>query len=282
MDDSISVVSGETIPLNDESFFEVDLKDNELNLSLYEFDDQNEFEDDKEDTLNVFKDFSTRKNSFMFDGLSLLTFLKKWSLDSKCYKIISNIEEQEKLQPGSMYSVFQFNGLDVNNTKRDGNMKRINKKLSHFYADIFQMNKSDDNLTQSIWYFRSLYITLHNSSDGKEKEVIAAVTFDCDHKKENVYIYWIAAAIELSEDETKNSHFKDMNGTYQRIGLCSFLIQAIIKYCAIDSKGNTTIYLQCSTNRSFAVSFYTKNGFHNKGNNMNLIPDSTKSKEMYY
>jgi len=81
------------------------------------------------------------------------------------------------------------------------------------------MNKSDKNLTQSIWFFRSFYITLHNSIDGKEKEVIAAVTFDCDHKKENVYIYWIAAAIELSEDETKNSHFKDMNGTYQRIGL---------------------------------------------------------------
>ena len=102
MDDSISVVSGETIPLNDDSFFEVGLKANQLNLLLYEFDDQNEFEDDKEDTLNVFKDFSTRKNSFLSDGLSLLTFLKKWSLDSKCYKIISNIEEQEKLMPGSM------------------------------------------------------------------------------------------------------------------------------------------------------------------------------------
>ena len=73
-----------------------------------------------------------------------------------------------------------------------------------------------------------------------------------------------------------------MNGTYQRIGLCSFLIQAIIKYCAIDSKGDTTIYLQCSTNRSFAVLFYTKNGFHNKGNNMDLIPSSIKPKERYF
>jgi len=74
----------------------------------------------------------------MFDGLSLITFLKKWSLDLKCYKIISNIEEQEKLKPGSMYSVFQFNGLDVNNTKRDGYMKRINKKLSHFMLIYFK------------------------------------------------------------------------------------------------------------------------------------------------
>ena len=153
MDDSISVVSGETIPLNDDSFFEVGLNPNKLNLSLYEFDDQNEFEEDKEDTLNVFKDFSMRNNKFMFEGLNLLTFLKKWSLDLKCYKIISNIEEQEKRKPGSMYSVFQFNGLDVNNIKRESNMKRINKTLAKFYADIFQMNKADKNLTQSIWFF---------------------------------------------------------------------------------------------------------------------------------
>ena len=218
----------------------------------------------------------------MFDGLSLLTFLKKWSLDLKCYKIISNIEEYEKLKPGSMYSVFQFNGLDVNNKKRDGNMKRINKKLANFYADIFQMNKADENLTQSIWFCWSLYITLHNSADGKEKEVIAAVTFECDHKKENVFIYWIAAAIELSEDESKISYFKDMNGTYQRIGLCSFVIQVIIKCCAIDSKSDTNIYLQCSTNRSFSVSFYTKKGFHIKGNNMDLIPNSIKPKARYF
>ena len=89
----------------------------------------------------------------MFNGLSLLTFLKKWSLNLKCYKIISNIEEQEKVKRGSIYSVFQLNGLDVNMKKRDGNMKRINKKLANFYADIFQMNRADEKLTQSIWFF---------------------------------------------------------------------------------------------------------------------------------
>ena len=157
MEDSISVVSGETIPLNDDSFFEVGLNPNKLNLLLYKFDDQNEFEDDKEDTLNAFKDFSMRNNKFMFNGLSLLTFLKKWSLNLKCYKIISNIEEQEKLKPSSMYSVFQLNGLDVNMKKRDDNMKRINKKLANFYADIFQMNKADENLTQSICFFIIIY-----------------------------------------------------------------------------------------------------------------------------
>ena len=74
MDDTISVVSRETIPLNDDSFFEVGLKPKELNLLLYKLDDQNEFKDDKEDTLNVLKDFSTRNNKFMFNGLRLLTF----------------------------------------------------------------------------------------------------------------------------------------------------------------------------------------------------------------
>ena len=49
-----------------------------------------------------------------------------------------------------------------------------------------------------------------------------------------------------------------------------------------NSKGDTITYLQCSTNRLFAVPFYTKNGFHNKGNNMNLIPDSIKPKEKYF
>ena len=91
MDDTTSVVSGETIPFEDDSFFEVGLNPNKLNLLLYKFDNQNEFEEDKEDTLNVFKDFSTRNNKFIFDGLSLLVFLNKWSLDLKCYKIISNI-----------------------------------------------------------------------------------------------------------------------------------------------------------------------------------------------
>ena len=84
MDKTTSVVSGEIIPFEDDSFFDVVLNPNKLNLLLYKFNNQNEFEDDKEDTLNVFKDFSTRNNKFMFNGLSLLTFLNKSSLDLKC------------------------------------------------------------------------------------------------------------------------------------------------------------------------------------------------------
>ena len=114
------------------------------------------------------------------------------------------------------------------------------------------------------------------------EKVISAVTFDCDKQKGDVYIYWIGTALALSDDESKLPFFDAMNGTFQRIGLSSFLIQAIIKYCSIESEKETTIYLQCSTNRAFAVSFYRKNGFYNKGNNMQLIPESIKPKEKYF
>ena len=270
-----------TIAMEDDSFFNSVLGPDKLNLSLYQFDEKKEFSEDKNNTLRTFKDFSKRTIT-EFTGLSLLSFLKKWSTKLKCYQIISDIENQQNTKARREKSfIFKFNGLDIKSTKRNNVLKATHKKLTNFYAEIFSMSKSDQNLIDSLWSFRTFYITFNNAAEDVEK-IISAVTFDCDKQKGDVYIYWIGTALALSKNETQLPFFDAMNGTFQRIGLSSFLIQAIIKYCSIDSEKETTIYLQCSTNRAFAVSFYRKNGFYNKGNKMQLIPESIKPKEKYF
>ena len=227
MDDNNTISSGGTIPLEDDSFFEFK-SEQELNLSLYNFDNDNEFEEDDVNTLTVFKDFSNREIP-TFTGLSLLTFLNKWSSTLKCTNIISTIEENEKPEGStSTYPMFQFNGFDIKNDKRKNDLRFIHNKLTLFYAAVFTMNKKDDNLMASIWAFRTFYISLHDTVNGKLKEIIAAVTFYCDPKKKFVYLYWIGAAISLSESESKLPSFDTMRDGYQRIGLCTFLIASFI------------------------------------------------------
>ena len=281
MDANNTISSGGTIPLEDDSFFEFQ-SEQELNLSLYNFDNDNKFEEDNVNTLTVFKDFSNRKIT-NFTGLKLLTFLNKWSSTLKCTNIISTIEENEKPEGAtSTHPMFQFNGFDVKSEKRTNDLKSLHNKLTLFYAAVFTMSKNDDNLITSIWAFRTFYISLHDSVNGKLKEIIAAATFYCDPGKQYVYIYWIGAALSLSESESKLPSFDNMKDGYQRIGLCTFLIQAIIKYCSIDNTNKTTIFLQCSTNRGFAVSFYKNNGFTNKPNDIKLIPNEIIPKERYF
>ncbi len=122
--------------------------------------------------------------------------------------------------------IFQFNGLDVKSTKRISAIKATHKKLTNFYAEIFSMSKSDQNLIDSLWSFRTFYITFNNAAKDVEK-ITSAVTFDCDKQKGDVYIYWIGTALALSKDESQLPFFDAMNGTFQRIGLSSSLIQAI-------------------------------------------------------
>lgn len=110
MDDNNTISSGGTIPLEDDSFFEFQ-SEQELNLSLYNFDNDNKFEEDNVNTLTVFKDFSNRKIT-NFTGLKLLTFLNKWSSTLKCTNIISKIEENEKPEGAtSTHPMFQLMDL---------------------------------------------------------------------------------------------------------------------------------------------------------------------------
>ena len=144
--DNDSVKSGGTIAMEDDSFLDMVLVSDELNLSLYQFDEEKEFNEDKYNALRTFKDFSER-TIIEFTGLSLLSFLQKWSTELKCWQIISNIEnEQDTKQRKEKSYSFKFNGFDVKSTKRTNVLRATHKKLANFYAEIFSMSKSDQNL----------------------------------------------------------------------------------------------------------------------------------------
>ena len=162
--DNDSDNSGGTIAMEDDSFFNSVLGPDELNLSLYQFDEKKEFNEDNHNTLRTFILFSKR-TIVEFTGLSLLLFLKKWSTDLKCYQIISDIENQQNIKTTKEKPfIFQFNGLDVKSTKRISAIKATHKKLTNFYAEIFSMSKSDQNLIDSLWSFRTFYITFNNAA----------------------------------------------------------------------------------------------------------------------
>jgi len=80
MNDDTSISSSGTIPLEDDSFFNFYPSNDNLNSSLYQFDNNNELGQDAKTLRDAFKNFE-KKEIHEFSGLSLSPFLNKWSTD---------------------------------------------------------------------------------------------------------------------------------------------------------------------------------------------------------
>ena len=127
-------------------------------------------------------------------------------------------------------------------------------------------------ITDCIRSYSTFTIT---SQIGREKEIIAAVTFDCDKERENVIIYWLGTDGSTDQESAVPDEF---GRSWRQNGFCTLLLRILIKYCMVDNNNGVSIYLQVSSIEYGSISFYNSKGFGMYDNNKSLVPDSLEIK----
>ena len=99
----------------------------------------------------------------------------------------------------------------------------------------------------------------NKENNNKAGTIIAATTFRTDVKKENALIFWLGTKMTIPMEyvDDLSSKFQQF---YQDIGLSSFLIAKVIKYCAVSNQ-KIDLYLQVSLDSDNALFFYHRKGF---------------------
>ena len=104
-----------------------------------------------------------------------------------------------------------------------------------------------------------------------ETTIIASITFDCDSKKENLIIYRLG--VQSNGTNANNSPLDAFCNTWRRHGVSTLLIIAAIKYCTVNNKNGSVIYLQTHLKTRDTVSFYIERGFTIINNNIKNNPE---------
>ena len=157
--------------------------------NFYTFDKVNEVDDDDKnikDASNIerFINFVSNKESNMLKPSKLFYFMKAWCPS----KALTSVLKQHNPSNNNFYS---FNALDHKGKKQQDDGRKYNKHLINFFVKNFSKNNKD-SIVASVSHHKTFFVEFlgrkDKKSQDKEKDIIAAVSFICDDKKENVFI----------------------------------------------------------------------------------------------
>ena len=151
--------------------------------NLYSFDAKNEFlastEENAVDTLNSFLAFAKDKDKQSLGYICLSVFIQNWNASAKCNKILLAQEEASDKEIG-----IYLNGFDSKGKKVPKSSKSTKLAIERFYKSLFPKDNDAEAITFSVSTHTTFFIEINDRSDNDASEIIAAVTFLHDEKRE--------------------------------------------------------------------------------------------------
>ena len=245
--------------------------------NLYSFDPENEFlaitEENAVDTkfaLNSFVAFAKDKEEHSLGYINLSVFIQNWNASSKCNKIILAQEEASDKEIG-----FYLNGFDSKGKKAPKGAKSNKLAIEMFYKSLFPKENDAEAIKFSVSTHTTFFIEINDRSDNDAGEIIAAVTFLYDEKRENAMILWLGVLDQVPK-KYKDTFIKAFGTSLRRKGFSTILIMAVIKWCKVINTTKLNLWLQVSDHSVEAKLFYEAKGFYYKGMNKDDIAESLR------
>lgn len=263
------------------------LKDRKKNTELYKFDLVNEFGEAKMENntegsviLNTFVLFANKETKLMPE-IDISCLLKTWGPELKITKIY--LDATCDIERNNI--ICKLDALDFLGRKHSNSNNKIRNAIKEFYNTGF-IQTDHSAIAASVNAYTTFFLvkrdskiallrksTATNNNKKLTNEIIGAITFQKDKMKKNVFILWLGISNNMPKKKVHLSHDPFYHGC-RRLGLSTFLIMTVIKYCSVNNNNKNNLYLQASVNDNVAVSFYTTNGFLINQNKYDILPKS--------
>ena len=249
----------------------------EKNSNLYDFDCNNEFgavnKENSVDTkfaLNSFIAFAKEEERQSLGYINLSVFLQNWNPDSKCNKITLAQEKESDREIG-----FYLNGFDCKGKKAQKEVKSKRLAIESFYKSLFPKENDAEAIKFSVSTHTTFFIEAHDRQQNNASDIIAAVTFLYDKKRENAMILWLGVLDEVP-DKYKDTFVRNFGSSFRRKGFSTILIMTVIKWCKVVNTSKLNLWLQVSNHSIDAKLFYEAKGFYYKGMKKDDIAESLR------
>ena len=144
--------------------------------------------------------------------------LTSWAVNLKCSKIIIQKSKTQKEK-----IVFYLNALDHRKRDQEEESKKVGDLLIEFYLSIFDKEANKKSVKACVDNHTTFFIQLYDKKEKEPLDIIAAITFLFDEKKENVLICWLGIKKDIPEN-LKDTYLKKFGASFQSNGLGTFLI----------------------------------------------------------
>ena len=133
-----------------------------------------------------------------------------------------------------------------------------------FYRSLFPKENDVDAIKFSVSTHTTFFIEINNQNSNDAGDIIAAVTFLYDEKRENAMILWLGVLDEFP-DKYKDTFVKAFGTSLQRKGFSTILLIAVIKWCKVMNTTKLNLWLQVSSHSIKAKIFMTQKVSITKG-----------------
>ena len=206
--------------------------------------------------MNSFIAFAEDKEEQSLGNIPLSIVLQEWNPTSKCNEIILD-REDNKID-------FYLNGFAPNGKEAPKEMKSKKAAIEMFYRSLFPKENDVESIRFSVSTHTTFFIEIINQNSNDAGDIIAAVTFLYDEKRENAMILWLGVLDEFP-DKYKNTFVKGFGSSLRRKGFSTILLIAVIKCCKVMNTTKLNLWLQVSSHSMKAKLLYEAKGFITKG-----------------
>ena len=141
--------------------------------------------------MNSFIAFAEDEDEQSLGNIPLSIVLQEWNATSKCNEIILS-REDNKID-------FYLNGFAPKGKKAPNEIKSKKAVIETFYRSLFPKENDLESIRSSVSTHTTFFIEINNQNSNDAGDIIAAVTFLYDEKKENAMILWLGVLDEFPD-----------------------------------------------------------------------------------